>query len=97
MMEECRGWREDWRPIFVREASESIGNWPVLAETVGVWTEEARLIAVGGYKQVLENVPDVPDEESDSERSDQGEACVESCSPPNVTPVGAHIGPRAAG
>jgi hypothetical protein len=73
IMQECSGWRDDCKPIFVREDSEAIGNWPVLAENVKIWMEDARLIAVGGYRRVLENGPDVCDSESDSENSDHGE------------------------
>jgi hypothetical protein len=35
--------------------------------------EDVRQIAIGGYKQVQENGPDVCDSESDSENSDHGE------------------------
>jgi hypothetical protein len=73
IMEECATWRDDCKPIFVREDGEVIGNWPVPAEKVREWMEYARLIATGGYKQVLEDGPDVHGEESDSEHSDHGE------------------------
>jgi hypothetical protein len=83
--EGCPGWREDCRPIFLREDSEVIGNWPVFAEKVREWMEEARLIAVGGYKRVLENGPDVPDQERDSEHSDHGqEIAVDNMSTPEM-------------
>jgi hypothetical protein len=73
IMEECSGSCADCRPIFVREDSEAIGNWPVLADKVKIWMEDARLIAVGRYKQVLENGLDKCSSESDSENSDHGE------------------------
>jgi hypothetical protein len=73
IMDECRGWRNDCKPIFVREDSEAIGSWPVLAEKVSIWTEAAPQVAVGGYSRVLENGPDVCDSESDSEHTDHGE------------------------
>jgi hypothetical protein len=52
IMEEYQCWREDCKPIFVREDREAIGNWPVLAEKVKIWMENARQIAIGGYKRV---------------------------------------------
>jgi hypothetical protein len=73
IMEECSGWCADCRPIFVREGSEAIGNWPVLAEKVSIWMEDAKLIAVGGYKQVLEDGQDRGSSDSDSEHGDHGD------------------------
>jgi hypothetical protein len=70
---ECRAWRDDFKPIFVQEDSEAIGNWPVLADKAKIWMEDAKKIAGGGYKRVLENGPDVRNSESDSENSDHGE------------------------
>jgi hypothetical protein len=38
-MTERQGWREDFKPIFVREDSEATRSWPVLAEKVKIWME----------------------------------------------------------
>jgi hypothetical protein len=43
-------------PIFLPEDSPNIGNWPVLAENVSIWMEQAKQVAASGYKQVLEKV-----------------------------------------
>jgi hypothetical protein len=55
------------------EDSSDAGPWPVLAEKVSIWMEEAKQISTAGYKQVFENGPDVCSPESDSENSDHGE------------------------
>jgi hypothetical protein len=73
ILAECQRWREDCKPIFLPEDSSDLGNWPVPVETVSIWMEEARQIAVSGYRQVLEAGSDVCDSESDSENSDHGE------------------------
>jgi hypothetical protein len=73
IMAECLTWNGNCRPIFMSEDGSDLGNCPVLVEKVSIWMEEARQIAVAGYKQVLEDDPDVCDPESDSENSDHGE------------------------
>jgi hypothetical protein len=65
-------------PIFLPEDSPSVGNWPVLAEEVSIWMEQAKQVAVSGYRQVLQNGPDVCNSESDSDHSDHGEEWADS-------------------
>jgi hypothetical protein len=60
-------------PIFSPEDSPNIRNWPVLEDKGSIWVEEGKQVAVSGYKQVLEDGPDVCNSESDSENSDHGE------------------------
>jgi hypothetical protein len=43
------------------------------AEKVSIWMENARQIAVAGYRKAVENGLEVCDSESDSENSDHGE------------------------
>jgi hypothetical protein len=49
-MAEFMYWQEDCRPLFMPETSEDVRHWPVLAEKVSIWMEEAKQIAVAGYK-----------------------------------------------
>jgi hypothetical protein len=72
-MAECMCWREDWRPLFMPEDSSEARRWPVLAEKVSIWMEEARIIAVAGCKRVREDGPDKCSSEIDSENSDHAE------------------------
>jgi hypothetical protein len=65
-------------PIFLPEDSLNFGSWPVLAENVSFWMEEAKQVVVSWYKQVLENGPDVCNWESDSDHSDHGEEWADS-------------------
>jgi hypothetical protein len=48
-------------------------EWQGLSERVADWMKQAELIAVGGFRQVLEDGPDVCSSESDSENSDHGD------------------------
>jgi hypothetical protein len=45
-------------PIFLSEDSVEIGNWPVLAENLSIWMEQAKQVAVASHRQVLENGPE---------------------------------------
>jgi hypothetical protein len=65
-------------PIFLSEDSLEIGNWPVHLEKVPIWMEEAKQVAVAGYKQVLEDGPETCNSESDSDHSDHGEDWADS-------------------
>jgi hypothetical protein len=70
---ECRFWSESSQPIFVPEDIPDIVNWPALSQQCAEWMEDAKRIAVVGYRKVLEDGPDVCDSQSDSEHSDHGE------------------------
>jgi hypothetical protein len=66
--------------IFAEAARSTIirssyWNWilAVCAEKISIWMEDAKQVAVGGYKQVLEYGPDKCSSERDSENSDHGE------------------------
>jgi hypothetical protein len=59
IMSECQRWSETCRPLFLPDDSAAVRTWPALAEKVSNSMEEAKRIAVGGYKQVLENGPEV--------------------------------------
>jgi hypothetical protein len=46
------------RPIIVLpEGGPRLSHWPVLASKAGEWMEDAKRIAVAGYRQVLEDGP----------------------------------------
>jgi hypothetical protein len=49
IMAECQYLAGSNRPLFMQEDSEAVRSWPVLAEKVSIWMEEAKRIAVGGY------------------------------------------------
>jgi hypothetical protein len=55
------------------EDSEELGRWPGLKENASEWMADARRMGVTGYRQVLEDGPDVCGSESDSDHSDHGE------------------------
>jgi hypothetical protein len=73
IMAECQTWSEQCRPIFMPEDSPDLGNWSDLAQHATELMATAKPIAVAGYRQGLEDGPDVCDSESDSENSDHGE------------------------
>jgi hypothetical protein len=50
-------------------------------ESCGDWMNDVRSIAVGGYKRVLEDVPDVCDSESSAEYGDHGEELADGYAP----------------
>jgi hypothetical protein len=60
-------------PIFPCEDDPATKQWPGLSENVVEWMPKAEQIAIGSFKQVLENGPDVCNSESDSENSDHGD------------------------
>jgi hypothetical protein len=73
ILAECQTSAANCRRLFLPEHSADLGRWPVHAEKASIWMEDARQIAVAGYRQVPEDGPDVFDSESDSENSDHGE------------------------
>jgi hypothetical protein len=46
--------------------SEALAQWPDLAFSVGSWMEDAKQIAVAGYRQMLEDGPDMCGSETDA-------------------------------
>jgi hypothetical protein len=60
-------------PVFLCEDDPATKQWPELSENVVEWMYKAEQIAIGSFKQVLENGPDVCNSEGDSENSDHGE------------------------
>jgi hypothetical protein len=60
-------------PVFLCENDPATKQWPGLSENVAEWMHKAEQIAIGSFRQVLENGPDVSNSESDSENSDHGE------------------------
>jgi hypothetical protein len=66
-------WPMTSRPIMLLEDSEQLGRWPDLAHHSSEWMEDAKRIAIAGYRQVLEDGPERRDSESDAEYSDHGE------------------------
>jgi hypothetical protein len=73
IMKECGMWGDPCKPIFVPEDDSDIARWPALEQHAAEWMEDAKRIAVAGYRQVLEDGPDVCDSESGSDDSDYGE------------------------
>jgi hypothetical protein len=66
-------WPADKRPIMVPEGDPRLSRWSVLAANAVEWMEDAKRIAVAGYRQVREDGRDVSNSESDTEYSDHGE------------------------
>jgi hypothetical protein len=64
ILAECQTWAANCGPLFSPEDSSELGRWSVLAEKASIWMEEARQIAVAGYRPVLEDGPDVCDSEN---------------------------------
>jgi hypothetical protein len=63
-------WPIDKRPIMLPEGDPRLSQWPTLAAKSAEWMEDAKRIAVGSYRQVLEDGLDVRDSESDAQLSD---------------------------
>jgi hypothetical protein len=66
-------WEDSRRPIMSPEESEALTRWPELARNFQEWMEDAKRIAVPGYRQVLEDGPEFCFSESEAEDSDHGE------------------------
>jgi hypothetical protein len=47
-------WPEGSRPIMLPEDRTHLSQWPILASKAGKWMEDAKQIAVAGYRQVVE-------------------------------------------
>jgi hypothetical protein len=58
------------------EGDSALAQWPELARNSREWMEDAKRIEVAGYKQVLEDGPDVCSSESEAEDSDHREMCL---------------------
>jgi hypothetical protein len=72
------------------EDSEDLGRWPAISQHSREWMEDAKMISVAGYHQVLEDGPDKCGSESDAECSDRGEKWADSemCTPEMFGPDG---------
>jgi hypothetical protein len=49
-------WQDDCRPIIVAESDTRLAQWDDPMDHVEEWMEEAKPIAVAGYRRVLENI-----------------------------------------
>jgi hypothetical protein len=58
---------------LIHNCSPDLAKWPVLLANSAEWMEDAKRIAVAGYRQVLEDGKDVCNSESHLEYSDHGE------------------------
>jgi hypothetical protein len=90
IMQDMEAWYPQCRPILIPEGRAEISKWPALAQHCDNWMEDATRIAVSGYKQVLEDGPEVCDSESDSDNSDHGEmwSYADMCTPDMLGPDG---------
>jgi hypothetical protein len=66
-------WPEDSRPIMLPEGDPRLFYCSISIARASEWMEDAKRIAVAGYKQVLEDGPDVCDDVPAAEYSDHGE------------------------
>jgi hypothetical protein len=73
VLEQSMTWPESLPPVMLQEDSPERSRWPALAQHAQKWMEDAKRIAVAGYRQVLEDGPDVCDSKSEAEYSDHGE------------------------
>jgi hypothetical protein len=73
ILEQSLTWPVDCRPAMLPQDSKEPGKWPELDTYAHDWMEDAKRIAVAGYRQVLEDGPDVCKSEDDAEYSDHGE------------------------
>jgi hypothetical protein len=55
------------------EGDPRLSRWSILAVNAVEWMEDAKRIAVAGYRRVLEDGRDVCNSEGDAEYSDHGE------------------------
>jgi hypothetical protein len=74
ILTQSTAWRDDCWPITLPEGEGRLSQWPELARNLGEWIEDAKRIAVSGYKHVLEDGPEFCSSESKAENSDHGEA-----------------------
>jgi hypothetical protein len=61
------------RPVLLPEDSEALKNWSGLASSAEEWIEDAKRIAVAGYRQVLGDGQAVCSLESEAEYNDHGD------------------------
>jgi hypothetical protein len=66
-------WPEESRPVMLPEGDPRLSQWSISAAQAAKWMEDAKRIAVAGYRQVLEDGPDVSNDEPDAEYGDHGE------------------------
>jgi hypothetical protein len=68
-------WPHDKRPVLLPEGDHRLPIWSIPIAQAMEWMEDAKRIAVAGRRQVLEDGPDVCDDEPDqrAEYSDHGE------------------------
>jgi hypothetical protein len=66
-------WRVGSRPMMLPEGDSRLSQSPELASKAGECMDDAKRIAVAGYRQVLEDGRDVCSSESDAEYTDHGE------------------------
>jgi hypothetical protein len=59
--------------ILLPSGDPRLSEWPDLETNAATWMQDAKRIAIGNYRQVLEDGPDKCDSESDNEYSDHGE------------------------
>jgi hypothetical protein len=64
---------EGRRPAMLPEGGASLSQSPELARNSGGWMEDAKRIAVAGYKQVFEDGPKLCSSESEAEHRDHDE------------------------
>jgi hypothetical protein len=74
VLNKIRTWPGCNCPVARCEEDLEIGRMPFLAMNVRKWTEDAKRIAVGHYRQVLEDGPEFCSSESDSEWNDQDDS-----------------------
>jgi hypothetical protein len=68
-LEQRATWQEHVCPILVPEDSARRSSWPTLGQHCTEWMEGAKRIAVAGYRQVLEDGPDMCDSEREAEHT----------------------------
>jgi hypothetical protein len=73
VLNELETWPPDSRPLIVREDDPRLEQWSDTAGKYEEWLADAKIIAVGSYRLVLEDGPDVCTSESENEHSDHGE------------------------
>jgi hypothetical protein len=66
---------------MLHEGDPRLSQWSMSAAQATKWMEDAKWIAVAGYRQVLEDGRDVCDSESDAEYSDRGEVLADQGTP----------------
>jgi hypothetical protein len=49
-------WPEDMRPVMLYDSHTRLSQWPTLSSKAGEWMDDAKQIAVAGYRQVLEEL-----------------------------------------